>query len=113
MEEAIVRRTVVMAEGVKGLLRTRSESLVVCARRSVLAVVSRARAFGEVGFNVSGAWTAGVRLLMRALVEAIAVWRLASASEVWGEAIVEWCVLFWSSLLAMEILSDISSQALR
>lgn len=62
----------VIAEGVKGLLRIRSESLVVCALRIWEASESRASGFGGSWITEGdgvGDWRAAWKLCMRALVD--------------------------------------------
>lgn len=73
----------VIAEGVKGLLRMRRESLVVCALRILEASERRARGLG--GSWISACGEAGDRrafwkLCMRAVIEAMVAWRVARPS---------------------------------
>ena len=62
----------VIAEGVKGLLRIRSESFVVCALRIWEASERRASGFGGSRMAEDGGvgdWRAAWKLCMRALVD--------------------------------------------
>ncbi len=62
----------VIAEGVKGLLRIRSESFVVCALRICEASERRASGFGGSWMAEGGGvgdWRAAWKLCMRALVD--------------------------------------------
>ena len=72
-----------MAEGVKGLLRIRSESFVVCALRICEASERRASGFGgswiAEGDGV-GDWRAAWKLCMRALVDDSVVLSVARSS---------------------------------
>ena len=91
----------VIAEGVKGLLRIRSESFVVCALRIWEASERRASGFGGSWMAEDGGvgdWRAAWKLCMRALVDDSAVRSAARLSVSLDGAIIliSYCILSYN-----------------